>query len=284
MTDSDSTVTAAGIQGRAIVARTSGRSHGPIRRLVSPGDVGAMIKPFVFLDLFRLDAKTPANFGMHPHSGIATLTYLVSGEIHFLDRHGNAGSQARGGIEWMMAGGGVWHGSPLTSAASATGFQLWVALPPALEAAAPEELFLTADQVPAVGPARVLLGSYGGVQNPIPFSSPMTYLHVTLAAGERWTFSPPPGHDVAWIALDAGTIAVPDRVAAGELVVFEESARALTISSEHGGSFVLGSAAKHPHPLVTGDYSVHTNAAALAKGEIRIAELGRQLRREGRIG
>ena len=35
---------------RQIVFRSAGRRHGPIRRLVSPSDVGEIIKPFVFLD------------------------------------------------------------------------------------------------------------------------------------------------------------------------------------------------------------------------------------------
>ncbi len=35
-----------------IIGRTRGRRHGPITRLMSPGDLGELLKPFVFLDLF----------------------------------------------------------------------------------------------------------------------------------------------------------------------------------------------------------------------------------------
>jgi len=38
---------------RDIVYRTKGNKHGPITRLVSPSDIGQMIKPFVFLDYFE---------------------------------------------------------------------------------------------------------------------------------------------------------------------------------------------------------------------------------------
>ncbi len=38
------------IRPRAIVHRTTGRTRGPITRLVSPGDLGQVLKPFVFLD------------------------------------------------------------------------------------------------------------------------------------------------------------------------------------------------------------------------------------------
>ncbi|KPW59857.1 Pirin-related protein [Pseudomonas syringae pv. broussonetiae] len=40
------------IQPRAITHRTSGKSRGPITRLMSPGDLGQLLKPFVFLDQF----------------------------------------------------------------------------------------------------------------------------------------------------------------------------------------------------------------------------------------
>ena len=269
---------------RRIALRTKGQVHGPIRRLVSPGDTGEAIKPFVFLDLFSLDASTPARFGMHPHSGIATLTVLVSGEMQFQDRHGNPSSLAAGGIEWMMAGGGVWHGSALTSPASVRGFQLWVALPPTLECAEPQELFLKADEVPTVGPARVLLGEYGGATSKVRVPSSMTYLHVVLGPDETWTYTPPNGHDIAWLAVDSGELHASAPISANELAVFEDGADTITIVTRGPSSFVLGSAAKHPYPLVTGYYSVHTNPAALAAGEAQIVALERDLRRQGRIG
>ena len=65
---------------RAIVHRTRGRGgHGPITRLMSPSDLGEILKPFMFLD--RIDGTDLSRFkadgyGLHPHSGIATLTWL----------------------------------------------------------------------------------------------------------------------------------------------------------------------------------------------------------------
>jgi len=68
---------------RAIVHRTRGQSHGPITRLMSPSDIGELIKPFVFLDLFDLAPTTETLFGWHPHSGIATLTLIQEGAISY---------------------------------------------------------------------------------------------------------------------------------------------------------------------------------------------------------
>src|SRR5713101_669307 len=61
---------------RTIVYRTRGHSHGPITRLMSPGDLGELLKPFVFLDLFAMDAEIalpPMDMGWHPHSGRVSL-------------------------------------------------------------------------------------------------------------------------------------------------------------------------------------------------------------------
>jgi redox-sensitive bicupin YhaK (pirin superfamily) len=60
---------------RTIVHRTRGSRHGAITRLMSPGDLGQVLKPFVFLDLFDLKGAS-SGMGLHPHSGIATVSYL----------------------------------------------------------------------------------------------------------------------------------------------------------------------------------------------------------------
>src|SRR6266446_3524226 len=66
---------------RRIAVTTSGRRHGPVTRLVSPSDIGELIKPFVFLDHAEVVARPEPLFGIHPHSGIATLTVVVRGGV-----------------------------------------------------------------------------------------------------------------------------------------------------------------------------------------------------------
>jgi hypothetical protein len=67
------------------------------------------------------------------------------------------------------------------------------------------------------------------------------------------------------------------------LAVLEESNSALEFEALEDTGFILGSAVKHPHDLVLGSYSVHTNKQALDRGEARIAEIGKRLRAEGRL-
>src|SRR5436309_3360252 len=94
---------------RRIVLTTSGRRHGPITRLVSPSDIGELIKPFVFLDHAEVAPRAEPLFGIHPHSGIATLTVVLRGGVIYEDTTGKKGSILTGGLEWMKAGNGVWH-------------------------------------------------------------------------------------------------------------------------------------------------------------------------------
>ena len=93
-----------------IARRTRGQKHGPITRLMSPSDFGHLLKPFVFLDLIDNQGKPFSGFGLHPHSGIATLTWIAEGSVRYEDTNGATGLLPVGGIEWMRAGGGVWHG------------------------------------------------------------------------------------------------------------------------------------------------------------------------------
>jgi redox-sensitive bicupin YhaK (pirin superfamily) len=267
------------VGARAIVLRTRGSRHGAITRLASPSDVGELIKPFVFLDFFDLSSTGGPNFGWHPHSGIATLTLVHRGAIEYQETTGVKGTLIEGGIEWMRAGRGVWH----TGAAvqQTKGFQLWIALPEALESAPSQSRYLSADQVPEEKPARVILGAYGRAKSAIVSPERINYLDVQLAAGERWTYQPPPDHDVAWLAVSDGTLRTPEPISAGELAVFEESNDAIVIHADRASRFILGSAAKHPHDLVLGHYSVHTSEAALAAGESEIKRIGNQLASAG---
>ena len=268
---------------RKIVFRTSGRRHGSVTRLASPSDVGELIKPFVFLDHAEARYNGRPLFGIHPHSGIATLTVVLQGGMAYEDTTGKSGQVTEGGLEWMRAGNGVWHdGGPLEGTPLRV-FQLWVALPAADENSSPESQYIPAEAVEHDGPVRVVLGQYGSALSPIRAPQGINYFHVRLADGQRWRYVPPPGHDVTWLAVDRGSLLAPDEVGGGQLAVFEEGEGAIEVLAQDDTSFVFGSAIKHPHPLVLGYYSVHTNEQALAQGEAEIERIGRQLRARGRL-
>jgi redox-sensitive bicupin YhaK (pirin superfamily) len=268
---------------RAILHLTSGRGHGPIVRLVSPSDVGELIKPFVFLDAFEMQPGGNPLSGLHPHSGIATLTLLLDGQLRFEDTIGKSGVLEAGGLEWMRASGGAWHGGAMVGSDRGRGLQLWVALPPRFENAEPQTQYVPAAEVPRVGPARVLLGQYEGVFSPIAAPGSATYLYVNLKKGERWTYAPMPGHTVAWAYALEGALRTSGRVLQKTLAVYEESDAPIEFVAESDAGFAIGSAVKHPYPLVLGYYSVHTSQQALEQGEAQIARIGERLRAAGAL-
>lgn len=271
---------------RRVALRTRGHGHGPIVRLMSPSDLGKVVKPFVFLDLFEGDMRRMQQaMALHPHSGLATVTVFTRGDVRFDDPEAGEGLLAYGGVEWMRAGGGVWHGKEISAGSSARvqGFQLWVALPPGLENGPSDSQYIEAPQMPQAGPARVIVGEHEAVRSPVRTPGGFNYLLVTLKPGESWTYAPPVGHEVAWLALAQGALHASESLSAGEMAVFEngESPITLTARGDADAVFVLGSAVPHPHELHLGYYSVHTSALALARGEARIADLGRRLAEAG---
>jgi redox-sensitive bicupin YhaK (pirin superfamily) len=266
-----------------IIGRTRGRRHGPITRLMSPGDLGELLKPFVFLDLFDMDETSFPGIGLHPHSGIVTVTYLFEGSVRYQDSNGTRGVLREGGVEWFKAARGAWHGGGPGDTGHTRGFQLWLALPPDAELGAVENIYLSPDAVARDGPARILIGYHGEATSSLKAPGSLNYLAVRLRAGESWRYQPDINHRVCWLAVSAGKLLVPDTVEAGELAIFEPSHNPINIYAKGDADFVLGSAAAHTHDLVLGNYSVHTSAATLRAGERRIDEIQQRLENEGRL-
>ncbi|VWC81704.1 pirin domain-containing protein [Burkholderia lata] len=269
------------VASRHVIFRTRGRAHGPIVRMVSPSDVGEMIKPFVFLDLVDTQASIGSGFGWHPHSGIATLTLVIDGRGSYAESTGHEGTTVAGDIEWMSAGRGVWHTGTVVPPVKV--FQLWVALPPERELAPAFSQHLSIADIPSDGPARVLLGRSGDAVSPIDAPPGLHYVVVQLKAGERWTCRPQPGCSVGWTAVMDGSLRVPDPVGQGELVVFDPSDTPIEFEAVTDVRFVVGTAVPHPHDLHLGNYSVHTSAAALVEGEREIVRIGHELRAKGAL-
>ena len=140
------------------------------------------------------------------------------------------------------------------------------------------------DEIPTVGPARVILGAHGGERSPIA-APPMTYLHGE-PEGRRiaGATSPRPGTTWPGSAVDQGTLlACVARSRTGEVADLRATDDAIDFVAEGETRFVLGSAAKHPHDLALGSYSVHTSAEALLRGEAEIRRIGQRLLADGTL-
>jgi redox-sensitive bicupin YhaK (pirin superfamily) len=206
---------------------------------------------------------------------------FTKGDVRFDDPDSGQGTITYGGVEWSRAGGGMWHGKELAPGESPRfqGFQLWVALSPEFENGPSESQYFEASEMKQVGPAYVIVGEYDGTASPVRAPAGINYLLVTLKPGETWTYQPPEGHSVAWLAVAQGALDEGERVLAGEMAVFDrgEEPIRLTATGYFDAVFVLGSAVPHAHDLHLGRYSVHTSREALERGERRITEIGERL-------
>jgi len=245
---------------------------------MSPGDLGELLKPFVFLDYFEFPSAGKSGLPVHPHSGIATHTTLLQGSVNYADSTGKAGILKPRSIEWMQAGGGVWHGGGPSGEESLRGLQLWIALPPSLELARAFSNYVDDSSVPRHGDTRLLLGTYREMESPIPYREPVTYLNVQLSDGERWTYHPARSHDVAWLAVATGGLLVDGQSLRREIAVFEEGSAPIEVAAQGNVEFVVASASGHPFPLVTGHYSVHTSSEALVRGEAGYAAIAKTMK------
>lgn len=263
-----------------------GTGDGPIRAMMPTPELRERLKPFVFLDdVVVTEHSEPWGFPYHPHSGVATFTFLQVGDLDHEDTDGHGGSVPAGSVQWMATGGGVWHREyyePVAGRVSA--LQLWVVLPPGMEDGDVGYQTATSAELPVVSGTRVLAGSFEGAESPIRTPYPFNYFDVDLGPGESWRFTPPEDHDVAWMYNHAGDVSIAGNGHSGQtLIVFDGAAGDIVVSAgPEGAKFVLGSAAQTPWPIVASRGSMHTNRESLERGMQRIQDLGRGLQATGR--
>lgn len=156
------------------------------------------LDPFLLFDDFRNERPEDyANgFPWHPHRGIETITYVLSGTVEHGDSLGNTGKLGAGDVQWMTAGSGIMHQEMPQGNASGQmhGFQLWANLPSSLKMTAPRYQDVQGKDIPEVvdddGTAvRVIVGSFWGRSGPVDgIAADPQYLDISVPAGVRKTF------------------------------------------------------------------------------------------------
>ena len=187
--------------------------------------------PWVFLDHFGPLRVAPGKDGVgaHPHAGLETVTYLLSGRQQHRDSAGHVGIVAKGGAQWMTAGRGIIHAEtpvPLSEEEHTLhGIQLWTTLPRALKSMAPRYQNLGADTVPVVERAgatiRVIGGELAGLEGPGEALMPLVLAHVTVAPGAALEAEVAPGFEMgAYVIAGSGRFGETN-AQAGELVLWQ---------------------------------------------------------------
>ena len=246
------------------------------------------VGPWVFLDHFGPFRVTPGKDGVgaHPHAGIETVTYLLSGRQEHRDSAGHVGIVAANGAQWMTAGRGIVHAEkprPLSEEEHTLhGLQLWTTLPRALKSMAPRYQNLTADTVPVVtrdgATIRVVGGELAGVKGPGEALMPLVIAHVSLDPGARLEAPVPGDFEMAAYVIGGEGRFGGDDAGTGDLVIWEGGEPAIAFANAGAGpleALVIGGAPAEG-PLV-----FHGPFVMNSVDQVRAAEVAY---RTGRMG
>lgn len=166
---------------------------GPLEiRRALPNASRTMIGPFIFMDQggpIRVPRTPQSGVGEHPHAGLCTFTYLLSGHGYHLDSAGHSARIEAGDIALMTAGRGITHEERPHPEDPATELdiyfvQMWIALPDAAEDMPPAfELHRQTDLPERTfeqAHARVLIGDAWDLTAPTTQYTPTLFADLTL--------------------------------------------------------------------------------------------------------
>jgi redox-sensitive bicupin YhaK (pirin superfamily) len=157
-----------------------------------------MVGPFIFFDQMG-EATFNSGEGLdvrpHPHIGLATVTYLLEGEILHRDSVGSVQPIRPGEVNWMTAGSGIVHSERTSPEIRASGgklfgLQTWVALPRQFEEVDPGFAHHKAQEIPTTEGdgtrLTVIAGTSDGLISPVRTFSDMVYADIALQDGARY--------------------------------------------------------------------------------------------------
>jgi hypothetical protein len=151
--------------------------------------------PFLLFDDFRNDNPRDylAGFPWHPHRGIETITYVLSGTVNHGDSLGNKGTLGSGDVQWMTAGSGIMHQEMPQGDERGRmhGFQLWANLPSSLKMTVPRYQDVASGEIPEITDddgtfVRVVCGEFWGKRGPVEgIAADPRYLDVRVLPNKR---------------------------------------------------------------------------------------------------
>jgi quercetin 2,3-dioxygenase len=168
--------------------------------------------PFLLFDDFSGDDPRYfiKGFPWHPHRGIETITYVLSGDVEHGDSIGNKGVIGSGDVQWMTAGNGIIHQEMPKgdSQGRMIGFQLWANLPASHKMIDPRYRGLTAGEIPSVTikdgvTAKIICGKIGNQHGPLKdIVIDPEYFDISMVKKSDYIHPTKPGHTVFAYVID----------------------------------------------------------------------------------
>lgn len=240
------------------------------------------LDPFLLFDHFGSDNPDDylAGFPMHPHRGIETVTYMLSGRVHHKDSIGNEGDIFAGDVQWMTSGGGIMHEEmPKSDHGKMEGFQLWVNLPAKLKMSRPRYQEIASEVIPEIkvnnqALIRVVAGNVAGTQGPVTeIAANPTYIDVSIPPSSSFTQPVPAGHAAfAYVFEGSGFFETEgEETPSPRLIVFEDGDQVDIRAGEKGVRFLLVSGKPLGEPVARyGPFVMNTQEEILqARQDLR---------------
>ena len=174
--------------------------------------------PFLMLDEFGSENKDDyiGGFPPHPHRGIETVTYMLSGEFEHEDSTGSKGRMSAGDVQWMKTGGGIIHSEmPAMTEGKLHGFQLWINMPAKFKMNKPEYIYIDAKEMQIHKDddkkVKVIAGKFGEAEGPVKgHNVEPVYLDIEIEKEKEFNFNLPSTHN-SLIYLIEGEVKVGEQ-------------------------------------------------------------------------
>ncbi len=202
--------------------------------------------PFLMLDFF--DSRNPEDyvkgFPWHPHRGIETITYLISGSIEHQDSLGNGGIISDSSCQWMTAGSGILHQEMPLSSPYMLGIQLWLNLPAKDKMCPPAYHEIKSSDIMQIqeesAQIRLISGSYkGNSSNNQGEYIKATIIDCSLDKNSNWEYISNQ-EDNLFIFLISGYLLIDNAsIHPKTAVLFDSGAKIHVQSDEHPARFLI---------------------------------------------
>jgi len=221
-----------------------------VRRLL-PYRKRRSVGPFVFADQMgpvEIVRDGSLDVLAHPHIGLATVTYLFSGQMTHRDSLGSVQTIAPGEVNWMTAGSGIVHSERVSDAPNLPsdklyGLQTWIALPESAEECEPAFAHYPRTELPPLSEdgieARIITGRVFGKTSPVAALGGPVYAECSLGTGKALEL-PADIEERGVYVLSGSLTADGQSINSGELCVFEAEKEAIVTADNDARFMLLG--------------------------------------------
>jgi redox-sensitive bicupin YhaK (pirin superfamily) len=212
-----------------------------------------MVGPFIFIDHMGPSVIKPGHYldiGQHPHIGLSTLTYLLEGQVMHRDALGTEQLVTPGSVGFMTSGRGIVHTERTPEALRdggeypVHGYQIWIALPKALQRMHPEFSYTPGKELPAWSAEgidyKLVAGEGYGYKSPVPVFSPLFMIEARSTGQATLDVKGNVTGEVGIVIVEGYIEACAERIEKGHMLVSKEEDLCKILLGENTHVFLFG--------------------------------------------